>query len=216
MAVRWPPNLYIFLLLFGSTDGAVELAPREIKYTRKTGKSAFRKIFVARYIPILQYFLSFLQTLTTFLIWSLSIIKISLTLTQSISDLITIKMLVKFHLNTVLQNVLKRYFLAFQLRAFLIWSLSASQISLEHSFIKCTQKIFSGLLPTQTFLILSLNACQISLANSSIECTKSYFLAFLPTLTAFLVILFPDLIHGSQIGLTTANSFLASWTSSPP
>ena len=28
---------------------------REIKYTRKTEKSAFREIFVARYIPILQY-----------------------------------------------------------------------------------------------------------------------------------------------------------------
>ena len=67
-----------------------------------------------------------------------------LLLTQSISDLVTIKKLVKFHLNTVLQNVLKRYFLAFQLRAFLIWSLNASQISLEHSFIKCTQKIFSS------------------------------------------------------------------------
>ena len=29
---------------------------REIKYTRKTEKSAFREFFVARYIPILQYF----------------------------------------------------------------------------------------------------------------------------------------------------------------
>ena len=28
---------------------------REIKYTRKNEKSAFREIFVARYIPILQY-----------------------------------------------------------------------------------------------------------------------------------------------------------------
>ena len=28
---------------------------REIKYTRKTEKSAFRDIFVARFIPILQY-----------------------------------------------------------------------------------------------------------------------------------------------------------------
>ena len=28
---------------------------REIKYTRKKTKSAFREIFVARYIPILQY-----------------------------------------------------------------------------------------------------------------------------------------------------------------
>ena len=31
---------------------------REIKYTRKTEKSAFREIFVARYIPILQYLLT--------------------------------------------------------------------------------------------------------------------------------------------------------------
>ena len=38
-----------FLLLFGSTDGTVELAP-----LRKTEKLAFRKNFVARYIPILQ------------------------------------------------------------------------------------------------------------------------------------------------------------------
>ena len=37
------------------------LLAREIKYSRKPEKSAFREIFVARYIPILQYykFLSF-------------------------------------------------------------------------------------------------------------------------------------------------------------
>ena len=43
--------MFAFLrLLFGSIDGAEEHA-----HTRKTEKSAFREIFVARYIPILQY-----------------------------------------------------------------------------------------------------------------------------------------------------------------
>ena len=36
---------------------------REIKYTRKAEKSAFREIFVARYIPILQYIKKFKKTL---------------------------------------------------------------------------------------------------------------------------------------------------------
>ena len=55
MAVRWPPNLYIFLLLFGSTDGVIELACSRNKVHAKNEKSAFHEIFVARYIPILQY-----------------------------------------------------------------------------------------------------------------------------------------------------------------
>ena len=54
-----------FLLLFDSIGGAVELA-REIKYTRKTEKSAFREIFVARYIPILQYINIYIYIYTNF------------------------------------------------------------------------------------------------------------------------------------------------------
>ena len=44
-----------FLLLFGSTDGAVELARSRNKVHAKNEKSAFCEVFVARYIPILQY-----------------------------------------------------------------------------------------------------------------------------------------------------------------
>ena len=59
-----------FLLLFDSIGGAVELAlSREIKYTRKTEKSAFREIFVARYIPILQYFKITFKIRWTVLLW---------------------------------------------------------------------------------------------------------------------------------------------------
>ena len=55
---------------------------REIKYTRKTEKSAFRKIFVARYIPILQYFLMVLLSEYK----SVLIIKINLPTVQYKTD----------------------------------------------------------------------------------------------------------------------------------
>ena len=45
-----------FLLLFDSIGGAVELACSRNKVHAKTEKSDFREIFVARYIPILQYY----------------------------------------------------------------------------------------------------------------------------------------------------------------
>ena len=64
ITARWPPNLYIFVLLFGSTDGAVELARSRNKVHAK--KTAFREIFVARYIPILQYCSCGKHTLCTF------------------------------------------------------------------------------------------------------------------------------------------------------
>ena len=47
--------LHFFLLLFDSIGGAVELALSRNKVHKKNEKSVFRKIFVARYIPILQY-----------------------------------------------------------------------------------------------------------------------------------------------------------------
>ena len=50
--------IHFLLLLFDSIGGAVELARSRNKVhakNRKTEKSAFREIFVARYIPILQY-----------------------------------------------------------------------------------------------------------------------------------------------------------------
>ena len=54
MATRWPTNLDIVWFLFGSIDGAVELAWSRNKCTRKDGKSFVREMFVARYIPIAQ------------------------------------------------------------------------------------------------------------------------------------------------------------------
>ena len=82
---------------------------REIKYTRKTEKSAFREIFVARYVPILQYIistisktnLSIMETCIYLYVYlSISNIYLHVCLSVSISIYLSIYLCGRAHLDT--------------------------------------------------------------------------------------------------------------------